>query len=434
MTQVLTVPTHFNDIGELSEGFLDRVEQDTIILYGPVPYEDGSDIEFVVLLADGTSALEGKGRVRAAVDGGAERVPETRYDVVVEALELDGRFEVVFESLVMARQAVSEPPPAPAEDAGSSDEVAEDPDDEGPEAVASEEPIESDAPELEISGDEVFSIPPDQVMSVAPEELAGDDVAADADDVESADEEDTHDEPEVELATDDEFDADEVVAAASDDAQEDVDEDADEDVDVALSVEDAGLEDVTFDDDAPGELSMDAQATLEKYASGQESAAPAEQAYEEALRDAEDAESFEEALMGEVDEDGQPLVAAEPNVGGPVPKPSIAAPPEAPPAPAGLNLVPPPEGLTRPSRASAEEALLESYEEAGGDEESGLFRYDNGLPIPSRPPLPDLTAARRVESVEVNEVDDVEDSEPPEAHDDYEEIRLSELAESAEEG
>ncbi|MGB5372566.1 MAG: hypothetical protein WBN15_02200, partial [Polyangiales bacterium] len=97
MSQVLTVPTHFTDIGELSEGFLDRVEQDTLILYGPVAYEDGSQIQFVVLLADGTAALEGAGVVRAAVDGGADRVPETRYDVVVEALKLDGRYEVVFE-------------------------------------------------------------------------------------------------------------------------------------------------------------------------------------------------------------------------------------------------------------------------------------------------------------------------------------------------
>ncbi|RLB51965.1 MAG: hypothetical protein DRH23_00880, partial [Deltaproteobacteria bacterium] len=112
MSQVLTVPTHFNDLGELSEGFLDRVEQDTLILYGPVAYEDGSEIEFVVLLADGSPALEGTGRVRAAVDGGADRVPETRYDVVVEALQLDGRSEVVFERLVLSRQAVSDHPSA----------------------------------------------------------------------------------------------------------------------------------------------------------------------------------------------------------------------------------------------------------------------------------------------------------------------------------
>ncbi|MEM7437097.1 MAG: hypothetical protein AAF436_18225, partial [Myxococcota bacterium] len=194
---------------------------------------------------------------------------------------------------------------------------------------------------------------------------------------------------------------------------------------------------------AIGELSIDAQATLEKYASGHEGQVPTEQAFEAALDDgtgldehddADEGPTFEEALVGEVDEDGQPLVAAEPNVGGPVPRPSIAAPPDAPPAPAGLNLVPPPEGLTRPSRAAADEDLLASFEEPGDEEDSGLFAYEEGLPIPSRPPLPDLDSARRVATVEANDYDDVEESEPPEAHEDYEEIRLSELAESAEEG
>ncbi|MBW1758055.1 MAG: hypothetical protein JRJ80_18070, partial [Deltaproteobacteria bacterium] len=157
MSQVLTVPTHFNDLGELSEGFLDRVEQDTLILYGPVAYEDGSEIEFVVLLADGSPALEGVGRVRAAVDGGADRVPETRYDVVVEALQLDGRSEVVFERLVLARQAVSDHPPtddaepptgdidvAPSDDELSSEPDTVPPDEEEPDTVP---PTASDAPD-----------------------------------------------------------------------------------------------------------------------------------------------------------------------------------------------------------------------------------------------------------------------------------------------
>ena len=312
MSQVLTVPTHFSDIGQLSEGFLDRVEQDTLILYGPVPYEDGSDIDFVVLLADGTSALEGSGRVRAAVDGGAERVPETRYDVVLEALELDGRYEVVFERLVMARQAVSERPPV--EDGNEAEQAV--------------------APEVETASGEVFSTPPDEVEDIE----VGEDI--------------------------------------------DVSEDTEvsEDIEVAEDIE-----------ESPAELSM-------------------------------------------VEGDGEPLVAAEPNVGAPVPKPSMAAPPEVPPAPAGLDFVPPPDGLTRPSRAGADEELIATYEAAGEEENSGLFEYEEGLPIPSRPPLPDLNPARRVAAVEANEVEDVEESEPPEGNDDYEEIRLSELAESAEEG
>ncbi|MDH3729382.1 MAG: hypothetical protein OER77_17765 [Myxococcales bacterium] len=343
MSQVLTVPTHFNDIGELSEGFLDRVEHDTLILYGPVPYEDGSDVDFVVLLADGTSALEGSARVRAAVDGGAERIPETRYDVVLEALELDGRYEVVFERLVMARQAVSDRPASDSDAPVTRDMEAASPDDGN----------EADTPKAEVSPEEVFSIRPDEV----------------------------------------------------------------EDVEVA--------------DDESAELSMDAQATLEKYVSSHEEEGPAEGPQDHVMASEE---TFEEAFQAEVDEDGQPLVAAEPNVGAPVPKPSMAAPPNVPPAPAGLNLVPPPEGLTRPSRGRAEEDLLASYEAVGEEETSGLFKYEDGLPIPSRPPLPDLDPARRVAAVEANDVDDVEDSEPPEANDDYEEIRLSELAESAEEG
>ncbi len=110
MSEVLTVPTHFEDLGQFSDGFVDRVERDTLILYGPVPYEDGVPIEFSVLLADGSTALEGSGKVRAAVDGGADRVPETRYDVVIEGLGFEGRFEAVFDSLVITRERVSEPP------------------------------------------------------------------------------------------------------------------------------------------------------------------------------------------------------------------------------------------------------------------------------------------------------------------------------------
>lgn len=119
MSAVLTVPTHFEDLGQFSDGFVDRVDRDTLILYGPVPYEDGAPIEFSVLLADGSTALQGSGKVRAAVDGGVDRVPETRYDVVIEGLGFDGRFEAVFDSLVITRERVSEPPDAEVADEAS---------------------------------------------------------------------------------------------------------------------------------------------------------------------------------------------------------------------------------------------------------------------------------------------------------------------------
>jgi hypothetical protein len=102
MSDVLTVPTHFADISELASGLADRVDEGKVILYGPDAYEEGAVIGFAILLADGTAAFEGQGRVVASIDGGEDRAPETRYDVVLDSLELDGRAEVVYERILLA--------------------------------------------------------------------------------------------------------------------------------------------------------------------------------------------------------------------------------------------------------------------------------------------------------------------------------------------
>jgi hypothetical protein len=371
MSQVLTVPTHFNDLAELSEGFLDRVERDTLILYGPVAYEDGSEIEFAVLLADGSPALEGVGRVRAAVDGGADRVPETRYDVVVEALQLDGHYEVVFERLVLARQAVSDHP--------SAAEAEEPPTNDMDAASADDEPV---VEEPELTADEVYSVAPEEAepVTVPPEESAVDTVPPEA-----ADEEDEDaDEPATIIAA---VDA-EAIMAEAEAAEADQDEHASVEATVSESSD------------------WDAEPVV---------------ANAEGLFDSEYA--FEHGI------------AAEPQVGLPVPIPSMAAPPEAPPAPPTLRLAEPPKGLTRPSLAQAEESLFTADGEVSDVHTTGLFVYEDGLPIPSRPPTPDPNGPQRAAPVEAVDAYDVEESEPPETHDDeYEEIRLSDYAEAAEEG
>jgi hypothetical protein len=400
MSQVLTVPTHFNDLGELSEGFLDRVEQDTLILYGPVAYEDGSEIEFAVLLADGSPALEGTGRVRAAVDGGADRVPETRYDVVVEALQLDGRSEVVFERLVLARQVVSDHPPADDAEPPTGDVNVAPADDE-----SSDEPV---VEEVELAADEAFSVPPDEVYSVAPEEAepvtvppdeeAPDTVPPDASDEDDEDEYD--DEPATVIAA---VDA-EAMMAEADAAPEPVSEPVSEPA-PALEAE------FGEDDDVLVEASMsEASDRDEEPVADQEGGFNSEYAFEHGI-------------------------AAEPQVGMPVPIPSMAAPPEAPPAPPTLRLADPPDGLTRPSLAQAEASLFTTDGEVSDVHTTGLFVYENGLPIPSRPPLPDPNGPRTTAAVEAADGYDVEESEPPNTNDDeYEEVRLSDFAEAAEEG
>ena len=100
MTDILTVATHFENLNELSQGLADRIDEERIILYGPQPYEEGSNVGFVILLIDGTPVLEGIGEVVAAVDGGDTRDPETRYDIVFDNLALEGKFEIVFERLL----------------------------------------------------------------------------------------------------------------------------------------------------------------------------------------------------------------------------------------------------------------------------------------------------------------------------------------------
>jgi hypothetical protein len=398
MSQVLTVPTHFNDLGELSEGFLDRVEQDTLILYGPVAYEDGSEIEFAVLLADGSPALEGTGRVRAAVDGGADRVPETRYDVVVEALQLDGRSEVVFERLVLARQVVSDHPPADAAEPPTGDVNVAPADDE-----SSDEPV---VEEVELAADEAFSVPPDEVYSVAPEEAepvtvppdeeAPDTVPPDASDEDDEDEYD--DEPATVIAA---VDAEAMMAEA----------DAAPESEQAPESEPVREAEFGEDDDVLVEASMsEASDRDEEPVADQEGGFNSEYAFEHGI-------------------------AAEPQVGMPVPIPSMAAPPEAPPAPPTLRLADPPDGLTRPSLAQAEVSLFTTDGEVSDVHTTGLFVYENGLPIPSRPPLPDPNGPRTAAAVEAADGYDVEESEPPNTNDDeYEEVRLSDFAEAAEEG
>jgi hypothetical protein len=422
MSQVLTVPTHFNDIGELSDGFLDRVEQDTLILYGPVAYEEGSPIEFAVLLADGTAALEGTGQVRAAVDGGDDRVPETRYDVVVEALSLDARSEVVFERLVMSRQAVSDRPVAEEDDSPITNEmdVAEPEADDG-EVEMTLEPADSIGPEM-YDDEEVEDVEEDSPTVMA--EVDAEAMMAEAD--ASEDEADTERNEDLEETLDGEpvgdwVSEDESMAPESSEWVADSVESIPEDDAIAAELE------------SPSEHENEI-ATVIANASSTEIAFGAETDEDSEGEGREDADSEPSPRYDSMYafEHG---IAAEPKVGMPVPVPSMAAPPEAPPAPPTLRLAETPDGLMRPSLAAPDDSLFSVDGEVSDVHTTGLFAYEDGLPIPSRPPLPDPNRAKQVPSVEAANDYDVQDSEPPELlAEDYEEVRLSDFAEAVEEG
>jgi hypothetical protein len=357
--------------------------------------------------------------VRAAVDGGADRVPETRYDVVVEALELDGRYEVVFERLVLARQAVSDPPPVDPEEDQSTSEMDAAPAADDSEAESADEPIVDDAAayvnDIELTADEVFSLAPDEIYSVAPDEG----------DSESTPPEESEPDTEPPEASDD----DQETRIAE--VQNEDDEDGEELATVVAAVDaqaimaDAAKAD--WEEEPSLDFSPDAQAALEANADASDERAPAEEAYDEAITSAK--------LELDPDYAFEHGIAMEPRVGMPVPIPSMAAPPEAPPAPPRLRLAEPPDGLTRPSLAQAEDSLFTADGEISDVHTTGLFAYEDGLPIPSRPPLPDPNGSRSAPINEAREDSDVEESEPPESNDDeYEEVRLSDFAGAVEEG
>jgi len=339
MSDVLTVPTHFGDLSELSQGLVDRVDEDRIILYGPNPYAEGEAVGFSVLLVDGTPALEGVGRIAAAVDGGEERDPETRYDIVFDELQLEGRSEVVYERIVLARQSMMGEAPQTGEVDLSEVEAIE--------HEASEPAFEEPTPQYDAA--DVAQDPAYDDGAYA-EQPAYEEPAA-----EPAYEEPAYEEPAVAEP------AYEEPAAA--DPYEPAPEPAFEE---AIDIE-ADAADVSFS----------------------ESEYPATAAAEDVFED-----------LGEVPADGgftdeATRVASVDEMDANVSAPEVAPPPEMPAAPAGFQLAeatsgvlarpiqPPtwwPEPQPRPERPAA----------------SGYFEYGGELPVPAEPPRPEIDPSMRV--------------------------------------
>ena len=231
MGDLLTFPTDFTDLSQLAEGFVDRVQEDRLILYGPVPYDDGAPIEFVILLLDGSVALEGQGAIRVAADGGDQRTPETRYDLVIEKLSFEGSNEVFFDRLLMAREAISERPPSQAPT---------------PEAAENE---------VELVDEELIAAPDEDIEGAA-QEVAFDEVEVAMDD-EVPQEEPPSEESDISVASHADLDEPGYAEAATSIEPESVDESVDEFV-----VDDSEYVDVVHDvspllEPAPSNLTLD---------------------------------------------------------------------------------------------------------------------------------------------------------------------------------
>ena len=280
MSEPLIVHSHFEDIAQLAEGLADRVDEGQLILYGPTNYEEGDRVAFTLMLLDETVVVEGLAKVQSTIDGGEERDPSIRYDVVLGELDLDDRSEIMFERLYMATQGdgsrstaaeIEEAAaPEPAEDEAADEEAdVSEADDVEAEAADAADADAADAGEGEDAADEAA---PEAEAEAEAEADAAEAEAAEADDAQEAagggdgDSEDDGDEgdaspavePEAYSVTDGEFVGeapdDGEAQAESADADSDVD-DADVDVDADADGGDSYDDDYGFDsdtDDAPG--------------------------------------------------------------------------------------------------------------------------------------------------------------------------------------
>ena len=385
MTEVLTVPTHFGDISELSAGLADRVDEERLILYGPDAFEEGSTVGFAVLLMDGSPALEGFGRVTAAVDGGEERAPETRYDIVFDSLQLQGMSEVVYERIILARQSMMGDDPATGEI--SLDEL-----EQSAEAEVADVAFD-DGGSFDDAADAAFEV--DDVGDAVPAEPAHDGASDwDADATAVADAETM-----AELAEDAGAAAatDDLIAAAEVDPVEPelgspVDEGAVvadpsavaevsfDDDDVALgdpAVGEAALDDVVFDGDASlGEGAFDDDEPV------------AADAVSSTDDDFGDEPWASDAAPSASEPPPSPSMAPRDSLGPPPEDPPIAPSPELPPAPVGFQ-IPPFEGrLMRPTHPPTWQPEAEPAELSA--ESTGFFAYAaNDLPVPASAPRPD---------------------------------------------
>lgn len=338
---MLTVPTHFGDIAELSQGLMDRVDEEKLILYGPDAFEEGSQIDFAILLLDGNAALEGQGRVAASVDGGEERAPETRYDIVIDMLQLEGMSQAVYEGIVYKRQSLmsDEPPTGEVDVADLEEQMAADvADGLDEEMAAAHPPIEEISDESTVVAEDPasYDLPDAEEPAYAEAEVAAEPAYAEA-----ALEEAPADAPEE-------------ANASADDAAE-------------LPVEEPAAE--AHAEEAPVEVGDDDVS-------------------DEPAADDDWADADVDALVA----DGDSGPAAEVGVSALADIPDRV--PQPPGPPPGFSLAAVEGVLTRSSRQPSWWPAVEARPEPAGS--SDLFAYGGAVPVPAGPPRPDLDPSYRV--------------------------------------
>jgi hypothetical protein len=151
MAEPLIIATPFAELGELSEHFAQRVDEGRLMLPYATGVDEGQWVQFQVLYADSSVAMEGTGKVSGAYDNGEEHPAEYRFDIVLEELSFDGTSEVVFERIVVARESMVSADPGTGEVSIAELEAAE-----APAEVADELAGEIPEPIADVASDEAM--------------------------------------------------------------------------------------------------------------------------------------------------------------------------------------------------------------------------------------------------------------------------------------
>jgi hypothetical protein len=99
MTEALSIQTAHADMSEVVRELAPAVDDESIRLPSERSIADGEWVRFTILLADGTSVFEGVGR-----SSGTEREGD-HYRVMLTLLQFDERNEIMYERMLLARDA-----------------------------------------------------------------------------------------------------------------------------------------------------------------------------------------------------------------------------------------------------------------------------------------------------------------------------------------
>jgi hypothetical protein len=103
VAEQLDVRTGFSEIVEVVEQFARAVEPGTIRLEAQGRVQPGDWVRFRILLADGSTVLEGVGRCAGSQPRGN---PIDRREVALTELQFDERHEIMYERMLLARESL----------------------------------------------------------------------------------------------------------------------------------------------------------------------------------------------------------------------------------------------------------------------------------------------------------------------------------------